>query len=191
MRYILTTLLFAISLGVTAQDVKVIGPKRNHSQQTTKKVVQHQKKRNVSSQPKKEDPTSPTSTLPNSIPSYSKAADLYRLAIEGDKDCMCRLGKSFLNGENGVRKDYDEAFCWLKKAAELDHPNAMAWLADCYYEGWGCDKNYNQTFFWNKKSAEKGDPYGWYNLEAHKGRMVATNNNSCGSTTRACIYVFN
>ena len=33
--------------------------------------------------------------------------------------------------------------------------------------------------------------YGWYNLEAHNGRIVATNNNSCGSTTRACIYVFN
>ena len=40
-------------------------------------------------------------------------------------------------------------------------------------------------------SSAGSQTYGWYNLEAHKGRMVATNNNSCGSTTRACIYVFN
>ena len=39
MRRILTTLFLAISLGVTAQDVKIQGPKRQPSNVSTKKTV--------------------------------------------------------------------------------------------------------------------------------------------------------
>lgn len=43
MRYILTTLLLAISLGVTAQDVKIQGPKRQSAKVSTKTSVNAKK----------------------------------------------------------------------------------------------------------------------------------------------------
>lgn len=116
--------------------------------------------------------------LPYNIPSYTKAADYYALAMKGDKEAMCKLGKSFLNGENGVNKDNDDAFQWFSKASELGHANAMAWLGDCYLYAWGCASNPNAAFLWSKRSAENGDPYGCNNLGYCYSNGVGTSKDS-------------
>lgn len=132
----------------------------------------------IVSQNKKETVFEKQIVLPYNIPSYSKAADYYSLAMKGDKEAMCKLAKSFLNGENGLEKDNDDAFKWFSKASELGHANAMAWLGDCYLYGWGCASNPNAAFLWSKRSAENGDPYGFNNLGYCYSNGVGTSKDS-------------
>lgn len=174
MKHLITFVFLFCILAASAQDVKIIGPKRN----TNNEVKANQNRQNSSNTKMSSAQKEQNVTLPNSIPSYSKAADFYRLAMQGDKDSMYKLGKSFLNKENGVNRDEDQAYYWLNKATELGHANAMANLADCYYNGWGCEKNYNQAFYWCKKSAELGDPYGCNNLGFYYEQGIGTSVNT-------------
>lgn len=191
MKQILTTLLLLFSLTISAQTVDVVGPKKK--QQTTapakpKPVTpaakpqskqqpttvtkpnesgKHKASKPVVSKTKEQPEKKPTTyTLPSTISNYSKASDYYQKALNDDVAAMCELGKLYLKGKDGAKKDGDQAFRWLKKAAEAGNANAMAYYGDCFYEGIGTAKNDELSYQWDKKSADLGDPYGLNSLGA-------------------------
>ncbi len=173
MKSTLLSLLLLCSLGVYAQDAVVTRQKKQ--QTTTSNPKQHTatnnnngkvsgKKRTSTSYREPEVKIQTSYTLPSTISSYSNAANWYQKAMNDDVQAMCDLGKAYLKGKDGAKKNGNEAFRWLKKAAEAGNANAMAWLGDCYEGGHGTPQDYRQAYYWDKKSADLGDAYGLNNL---------------------------
>ena len=64
----------------------------------------------------------------------------------------------------GVPRDYNKAYEWLQKAAELNHAGAMGKLGYLYTDGIAVPQDYNQAFEWYARAAKLGDVDGQYNL---------------------------
>ena len=60
--------------------------------------------------------------------------------------------------------DYDSAFQYLTKAAELDNAGAHYHLGNMYYEGKGVEKDEEKMVFHYEKAAIGGHPYARHNL---------------------------
>ena len=56
-----------------------------------------------------------------------------------------------------LKHNYQEAFKWYKKAAELGDAVAMGWLGFMYSEGKGTLRDDKEAFKWFKKAAELGN----------------------------------
>lgn len=78
-------------------------------------------------------------------------------AQNGDLNAMLDIANSYFKGANTII-DRDKAFCWYKKAFDMDFQSikAINGLADCYRE----NKDYQHSIELYKKAAEKNDPYG-------------------------------
>ena len=63
-----------------------------------------------------------------------------------------------------IPQHYDEAFVWISKAAEYDHPRAQAILADMYHNGLGTQINEQKSLELTKAAAEQGDTFGQFLL---------------------------
>lgn len=74
----------------------------------------------------------------------------------GDSCAMYEVGVAYLLGE-GVEKNPQNAFIWLRKSAENNILDAQFWTAVCYSEGWGIEKNLVEGKKWLIKAAENGD----------------------------------
>ena len=61
-----------------------------------------------------------------------------------------------------LRRDKEEAFKYLKKAAERGHRDAQGWLSYCYDMGWGVEKNNKEAFRWAGASYWKDSAVGAY-----------------------------
>ena len=57
----------------------------------------------------------------------------------------------------GVAQDYNEAFKWFLKSAEMDNEWGVSWIGLMYEYGYGVTKNHTEAFKWYRKSAEKGN----------------------------------
>ena len=105
--------------------------------------------------PKTETAKSTTVNLPT--PDKEKAIHALIAAAEsGDADAQYELGKHYYNGE-GVTKNLDKAFKWVKLAADKDHTKAQFMLGYCYYKGNGVTQDYKEAVKWFKLAADKGD----------------------------------
>ncbi len=77
----------------------------------------------------------------------------------GDVAAMNQLGQIFGGNEF---KDFEKAFYWHKKAAELGNVNSMSNLGGwCYLQGNGTEKNIPLADEWLKKSVENGWVWTW------------------------------
>src|SRR5262245_60228397 len=86
----------------------------------------------------------------------SSAQHVYRSATQGaDPTAMYSLGNMFEQGI-GVAQDYEEAFRWYYRAAELGNGEAMNCLGIAYVTGHGVPRNYALSLRWFLKAAEKG-----------------------------------
>jgi len=85
--------------------------------------------------------------------------DLKEAFNRGAVEAALMLGQSYLQGLDG-KKDENESFKWMLKAAELGEPRAQAYLGNFFQEGIGVEKDEKKAFEWFKKSAEQGDPEG-------------------------------
>ncbi|VEU23321.1 DEKNAAC104513 [Brettanomyces naardenensis] len=92
------------------------------------------------------DPIESNSDL--SIHFYNMAAEL------GDPIGMMGLCSWYFVGTERLAKDYDEAFAWAQKAADLGDTRAMLSLHRFYEMGLGCDRDPQKAQFWEEK-AEK------------------------------------
>lgn len=71
---------------------------------------------------------------------YKKAANT------GSADAMSIIGDIFYIGENGVRQNYEEAFKWYSRAAELDSNMAKVKMTLMLYRGLGVKKDLPRAF---------------------------------------------
>ncbi len=90
---------------------------------------------------------------------YATDADFGKLqgqAVTGDANAQYELAGHYYKGD-GVRKDYDAAFAWYKKAADQGHEEAQHQLGHIYEYGVGIiNKDKKQAFEWYLKGAEGG-----------------------------------
>ena len=71
----------------------------------------------------------------------------------------CREGERFHSDEN-----YESAFYWFKKAADMGESTSQRRLGLCYYYGDGVEKDIAKAVYWWRKAAEAGDSDAQYNL---------------------------
>lgn len=60
--------------------------------------------------------------------------------------------------------DYDKAFYWYKKGAEVGDAYAYNDLGVCYQNGIGTIRNIDESFSWYEKAADAGEPDAMYKL---------------------------
>lgn len=82
------------------------------------------------------------------------------LNIQGDNsEAMSILGLCLLIG-NGLPKDEDQAFIYIKKAAEKGNSNAQVYLGYCYHFGKGVAIDNVEAIRWCEQSSNQGNPAG-------------------------------
>lgn len=74
-----------------------------------------------------------------------------------------RIGKMHCYGL-GTELNYEKAFKWFLKSAEMKNRFAQYSLANLYYYGNGVEKDLSQAFNWYIKSAEQDQPYAAYSV---------------------------
>jgi TPR repeat protein len=74
-------------------------------------------------------------------------------AKSGDKEAIFLLGINYLNGDGGFKKNVDEAEKHLRKASELNHPEADLCLGTLLLQK---TKN-EEGFHFIRRAAEKGE----------------------------------
>ncbi len=88
---------------------------------------------------------------------YATEADFGKLqqqAVAGDANAQHELALHYYKGD-GVRKDYDAAFAWFKKAADQEHAQSQHQMGHIYEYGVGIiNKDKKQAFEWFLKAAE-------------------------------------
>ena len=125
--------------------------------------------------------------------STSKAMQWYILAkLLGNVDATCGLCKSIYNNtdfevknediQNQLRRsmvnfaycregerlhsdeNYESAFYWFKKAADMGLSSSQRILGLCYYNGNGVEKDFSKAVYWYQKAAEAGNSGAQNNL---------------------------
>ncbi|TID20377.1 hypothetical protein CANINC_003622 [Pichia inconspicua] len=69
-------------------------------------------------------------------------------ATLGDVDGMMGLCSWYFVGSSNLQQDYNEAFAWALRAADLKHVKAMLLLEKFYTMGLGCEKNIKLANYW-------------------------------------------
>lgn len=82
---------------------------------------------------------------------------LLELSNENFMPAVRELGIVYLTGDDQSYDVLYKGFALLKRAAEAGDPSAMRLLADCYFQGLGCDKSEPKMIAWLKKASEYGD----------------------------------
>jgi len=93
-----------------------------------------------------------------------------RYAAElGDAEAQYWLGDFYALGR-GVRRDFDEAVGWYRKAAEQGEPRAQFALGRAYETGGGrLEQDYTEATHWYRKAADQGHPEARARLERGSG----------------------
>ncbi len=81
-------------------------------------------------------------------------ADVRRDAEKGDAAAQYYMGLSYEIGDS-VRRDYEEAARWYKKAAEQGLRAAQVMLGDCYFYGNGVRQNLKEAARWLRQAEEQ------------------------------------
>jgi hypothetical protein len=83
-----------------------------------------------------------------------------------DPDAMCHLGGKTKLGE----KEYEDAFEYFTKAAELGNVEAHSYLSFLYEEGLGVESDLKKKVYHLEEAAIGGHPRGRYNLGCVEGK---------------------
>lgn len=101
-------------------------------------------------------------TLPSN-PAEREFDKLLKLAELGDSNAQARIAWMYRNGE-GVEKNDQLAFQWMKKSAEKGDSTSQDNLGVFYRDGIGTEIDDTEAATWFKKSALQGNPQGQGNL---------------------------
>lgn len=98
--------------------------------------------------------------------------DWMELAKSGDSEGCYQVGLCYLNGDDEVSRDKDQAIEWFKKAAKKEHVEAMFQLGKCYQWSGVIE---GESLKWYKQAADKGHAeasaiYGWETINQSKKR---------------------
>jgi uncharacterized protein len=105
------------------------------------------------------------------LKSYLEAASL------GHEAAQYRVGEIFLDGFEGIEKNYSEAYNWFHRAAEQgnsDALNRLGWMCEA---GLGVARDQSRAVNWFRQAAERGHLEAQFNLGAKydNGEGVAQN----------------
>lgn len=81
-------------------------------------------------------------------------------ALAGDATAQLKMGYTYYNGQNGVRKNYDKAEKWFLKAAEQGNSYAQTMLG-IYHSALG---NVHNSLSWFRKAIANGNPEAMWRL---------------------------
>ncbi|MDR3182095.1 MAG: sel1 repeat family protein [Planctomycetaceae bacterium] len=84
-------------------------------------------------------------------------------AEDGDAAAQYNLGVLYYQGEK-VKKDYNEAAKWFRKAAEQGDSDGQYNMGVCYDNGFGVELDRKQAAEWYQKAAGQGNADAQYNL---------------------------
>lgn len=95
--------------------------------------------------------------------------ELKRAAKAGDADAQCKLGDAYMFGD-GVQHNQTTAIKWYRKAADQEHPLAMAHMGAFYATGVSIGHDYPHLDKWLNTAALAG------NADAHRaiGELLCT-----------------
>lgn len=112
---------------------------------------------------------------------YPKARSWFIKAITTNQNpgamrAKFELGTMYYYGQ-GVEKNLDDAFKWLKEAARVRHAGAQYYTGMMYHAGLGVDKNYNFASQYLEQSANQNNEAAQYMLGNiyYKGKGVKKN----------------
>ena len=81
---------------------------------------------------------------------------LERSATLGYAKAIANLGGWYLKPTMPGGRDYDKAYLWFRRGADVGDAQSMYGLARCYEEGWGVVINWDETLKWLRLSAAAG-----------------------------------
>jgi TPR repeat protein/uncharacterized protein YchJ len=87
-----------------------------------------------------------------------------RSARKGYAEAQVQFGIYLRDGSNSFDVDLPEVFYNFKEAAQLDHPVALAELAEMHAKGLGTPVDKQKAFEYSVRSAEAGYPHGQFHL---------------------------
>ncbi len=76
---------------------------------------------------------------------------LLKLAGLGDALAQYSVGTMFFTGDDGIPRNYEEAFAWFSQAAEQDYPPAQYQMGVMYATGKGVEQDNAKAYYWYKK----------------------------------------
>jgi len=86
-------------------------------------------------------------------------------AENGNAEAMYDLGEMYKAGQNGLKKDWKEAYKWYKKAADAGNVMGTASVAACLLYGfWGVEKNQSEGLLMVMSAAKDGSDYACFLL---------------------------
>ena len=142
------SLCVAVSFSANAQQAKPANSKPRATQQRAKQE------------------TAPAKPLLNSVqPNERDNQNLINYAAAGHSYSQYVLALKYYNGA-GLPKNEEEAFKWMKLAADNKHNLAQFYLAHFYEKGIGTEKDINKTVEYEVKAAENGVIRAQYSLAA-------------------------
>lgn len=111
--------------------------------------------------PPSSPPPSPPSPPPalqcgRSIDTSVAVVDLKALAEKGCHLAEFQLGRVYMYGLSGIQADKDQAFSWMKRAAQGGLAGAQHNLGYMYQEGVGVTKDVQMAWIWYGKAARQG-----------------------------------
>jgi|SaaInlV_125m_DNA_1040241.scaffolds.fasta_scaffold01526_2 uncharacterized protein len=77
----------------------------------------------------------------NAIAEEDAVALVREMAQAGDARAMRILGVAYRNGKGGVKKDFEQAFIWLSKAAALRDVTSLTACGVAYLFGMGVERS--------------------------------------------------
>ena len=77
---------------------------------------------------------------------------------------LYNVGYAYYHGTNGVEQNYQKAYEYFLKAAQLKMPKAMNYLGVMCFNGYGVKKNINDALGWYSRAGAEGDVNAQYNL---------------------------
>lgn len=88
---------------------------------------------------------------------YDDPNTLEKAAASGDVTAMGVLGENYLHGNLGLEKNYEKAYQWSKKAADMGNARSLTVLGILYMEGDFVDKNLDAAREKFSEATDKGD----------------------------------
>lgn len=98
-----------------------------------------------------------------------EVAHLRKRAESGDVRVIFTIGVAYFRGSHGLKVDSKQAFAWFKRAADLDHPSAIANCGVMLCSGDGVKKAVSQGLIMIGQGAGLGSEHAcWVLCEWHQ-----------------------
>ena len=101
----------------------------------------------------------------SNLGSEEDLSELLALAEQGNIEAQIKLGKVYYYGNGDrIKKDFEKAYCWIRKAALRGNAEAQYYLGECLEHGKGCELGFDLASEYYQQSAKQGYAAAQYKL---------------------------